>query len=63
MVDGARPPIPDTASPVADTYLNDIVGVDAVLEGAKTDISGITVIDETPLRIEIDAPRRTSSPS
>ncbi len=48
---------PDTASPVADTYLNDIVGVDAVLEGEKTDISGITVIDETTLRIEIDAPK------
>ena len=24
---------PDTASPVADTYLNDIVGVEAALEG------------------------------
>ena len=48
---------PDTASPVADTYLNDIVGVGAVLEGEKTDISGITVIDETTLRIEIDAPK------
>ena len=48
---------PDTASPVADTYLNDIVGIDAVLEGEKTDISGITVIDEATLRIEIDAPK------
>lgn len=48
---------PDTASPVADTYLNDIVGVEAVLEGEKTDISGITVIDEETLRIEIDAPK------
>ena len=48
---------PDTASPVADTYLNDIVGVDAVLEGEKTDISGVTVIDESTLRIEIDAPK------
>ena len=48
---------PDTASPVADTYLNDIVGVGAVLEGETTDISGVTAIDETTLRIEIDAPK------
>ncbi len=48
---------PDTASPVADTYLNDIVGVDQVLEGESEDISGITVIDDSTLQIEIDAPK------
>ncbi len=48
---------PDTASPVADTYLNDIIGVEAVLEGEAEDISGITVIDDSTLRIEIDAPK------
>ena len=48
---------PDTASPVADTYLNDIVGVDAVLEGDSKEISGITVIDDSTLQIEIDAPK------
>ena len=48
---------PDTASPVADTYLNDIVGVEAVLEGEAEDISGITVIDDSTLQIEIDAPK------
>ena len=48
---------PDTASPVADTYLNDIVGVEAVLEGETEDISGITVIDDSTLQIEIDAPK------
>ena len=48
---------PDTASPVADTYLNDIVGVEAVLEGEATEISGITVIDDSTLQIEIDAPK------
>ena len=48
---------PDTASPVADTYLSDIVGLEAVLEGEKTDISGIKVIDEQTLQIEIDAPK------
>ena len=48
---------PDTASPVADTYLSDIVGLEAVLEGETTDISGIKVIDEHTLQIEIDAPK------
>ncbi len=48
---------PDTASPVADTYLKDIVGVEAVLEGDATNISGIRVIDESTLQIEIDAPK------
>ena len=48
---------PDTASPVADTYLNDIIGVEEVLEGERTDISGIKVIDEHTLQIEIDAPK------
>ena len=48
---------PDTASPVADTYLSDIIGLEAVLEGEKTDISGIKVIDEHTLQIEIDAPK------
>ncbi len=46
---------PDTASPVADTYLADIVGVNAVLEGDSTDISGIKVIDDHTLQIAVDA--------
>ena len=48
---------PDTASPVADTYLADIVGVNAVLEGDSTDISGITIIDDHTLQIAVDAPK------
>ena len=48
---------PDTASPVADTYLSDIVGLEAVLEGETTDITGIKVVDEQTLQIEIDAPK------
>ena len=48
---------PDTASPVADTYLSDIIGVDDVLEGRTTDISGVRVIDDRTLQIEIDAPK------
>ena len=48
---------PDTGSPVADTYLNDIVGVEDVFEGRATNISGIKVIDERTLQITIDAPK------
>ena len=48
---------PDTASPVADTYLGDIIGVHDVLEGNTTDISGVKVIDDRTLQIEIDAPK------
>ena len=48
---------PDTASPVADTYLNDIVGAEDVFEGRATDISGIKVIDDHTLQITIDAPK------
>jgi oligopeptide transport system substrate-binding protein len=48
---------PATASPVADTYLNDIVGVQDVFDGVTDEISGITVIDEHTLQITIDAPK------
>ena len=48
---------PDTASPVADTYLADIVGLQDVLDGTVTNISGIQVIDTLTLQITIDAPK------
>ena len=48
---------PATASPVADTYLADIVGVQDVLDGTVTDISGVKVIDTLTLQITIDAPK------
>ena len=48
---------PDTASPVAETYLADIVGVKEVLEGETTKIAGITVVDDKTLQIKIDAPK------
>jgi ABC-type transport system substrate-binding protein len=48
---------PDTASPVADTYLADIVGVNDALEGITTDVSGVKVIDDRTLQITIDAPK------
>ena len=48
---------PETGSPVADTYLNDIIGVQAVLDGETTDVSGIKAIDAQTLQITIDAPK------
>ena len=48
---------PDTASAVADTYLNDIVGADDVFEGRATEMRGITVIDDHTLQLTIDAPK------
>ena len=48
---------PDTASPVADTYLNDIVGMKEVFDGNATAVSGIKVIDDRTLQITIDAPK------
>jgi oligopeptide transport system substrate-binding protein len=48
---------PKTASPVADTYLNDIVGATDFIEGEATEISGIKVIDDLTLQITIDAPK------
>ena len=48
---------PETASPVADTYLGDIVGVEDALEGVTSEISGVTVVDDSTLQIQIDAPK------
>ena len=42
---------PKTASPVAQTYLGDIVGVDDVVDGLTTDIRGVRVIDDLTLKI------------
>ena len=53
----ARAANPQTASPVADVYLNDIVGIEDVLEGRATDVSGVVVIDSQTLQITIDAPK------
>jgi oligopeptide transport system substrate-binding protein len=48
---------PETASTVADTYLNDILGAKDVFDGLTTELSGIEVIDDFTLRISIDAPK------
>lgn len=48
---------PKTQSPVADTYLGDIVGVKDKLEGKAKEISGVRVVDRYTLQITIDAPK------
>ena len=48
---------PKTASPVADTYLNDILGFNDYFEGAASEISGINVIDDHTLQITVDGPK------
>jgi oligopeptide transport system substrate-binding protein len=48
---------PATNSNTASTYLGDIVGVNAVVSGQATQISGVKVIDEHTLQVTIDAPK------
>ena len=48
---------PALESPVADTYLNDIVGVSAKLNGEAQSVSGINVVDDSTLELTIDAPK------
>ncbi len=47
---------PDTASPVADTYLGDIVGAEAMVAGEATSLEGIEVLDDRTLRVAITDP-------
>ncbi|MBA7621961.1 Oligopeptide-binding protein OppA [subsurface metagenome] len=48
---------PQTGSPIAETYLGDIVGVKEKLRGEAQEISGVRVIDDETLEITIDAPK------
>jgi oligopeptide transport system substrate-binding protein len=48
---------PKTASPVAETYLGDIVGAKEMIDGKATEISGVKVIDDSTLQITIDEPK------
>ncbi|MCH8103132.1 MAG: peptide ABC transporter substrate-binding protein [Chloroflexi bacterium] len=45
---------PDTESTVADVYLGDIVGINAIVEGDAVSSSAIKVIDERTLQVTID---------
>jgi len=48
---------PETQSPTAPTYLNDIVGVDEMLAGDADEIAGVRVVDDYTLEVTIDAPK------
>ncbi len=48
---------PETASPLAEAYLGDIVGAKDFIRGRADQISGIEVVDDTTLKITIDAPK------
>jgi ABC-type transport system substrate-binding protein len=48
---------PATASPTADTYLGDIVGVKEKLNRKASEVSGVKVVDNYTLQITIDAPK------
>ena len=48
---------PATEAPGADTYIGDIVGVSEKLNGEADSVSGVSVLDETTLRLELDAPK------
>ena len=52
-----RAAAPDTASPVADTYLNDILGAEKYFDGEADEIVGLKVIDDHTLEITTDAPK------
>ena len=46
-----------TGSQTAATYLGDIVGVNEMLSGTATEISGVKVVDDYTLQVTIDAPK------
>lgn len=46
---------PETASPVAEAYLGDIVGVKEKRRGEANEVSGVVVIDDRTLEITIDS--------
>lgn len=48
---------PDLGSPVAVSYLGDILGVKAYAAGQADHIAGLTVVDTHTLRVETDAPK------
>jgi len=48
---------PRTKSQVVSTYLGDIVGVNDVVEGKATEISGVEVINDYEIEVTIDSPK------
>ncbi|MEI8282554.1 MAG: ABC transporter substrate-binding protein, partial [Armatimonadota bacterium] len=47
----------DIASPIADTYLGDIVGAKELANGTGKDLPGVKVIDDSTVQVTIDKPR------
>ncbi len=47
---------PATESPVAQTYLGDIVGADAMVEGTATSLEGVEAMDTRTLKVTIREP-------
>ncbi len=48
---------PETDSPTVGTYMTDIIGVQAVIDGEAEEISGLRVIDDYTIEVSIDAPK------
>ena len=48
---------PATEAPAADTFLGDIVGASDKLNGQAESISGVSVVDDATIRLELDAPK------
>lgn len=48
---------PATQSPVADTYLGDIIGCRAKLNGEADSVEGVRVVDDYTLELTIDQPK------
>ena len=48
---------PATEAPGADTYIGDIVGVSEKLDGQADSVSGVSVLDDTTIRLDLDAPK------
>jgi oligopeptide transport system substrate-binding protein len=52
-----RASTPSSRSLTASTYLGDIVGVNDMLSGSATSVSGVKVVDDLTLQITIDSPK------
>ena len=48
---------PATEAPGAGTYIGDIIGVKEKLTGDTDSVSGVSVIDDSTIRLELDAPK------
>ena len=48
---------PELNSPIADTYLGDILGAKELTKGTTKELSGVNVIDDSTVQVTIDKPR------